>query len=66
MRYKILKESASGHCCFDFTVIDTDVVNKSGCYDWLCECFEEEGAIRICESLNGGSHEFADTDRVAK
>lgn len=45
--YKV-KGSESGHCCFDWTV-----VNSSG--DSVCECFDEEDADRIVKALNGAS-----------
>jgi hypothetical protein len=46
MRYVVKEGSESGHCCFEHSVIDTLI-------DYcICECFAEEEAIRICDSLN--------------
>lgn len=53
MRYIILEESYSAHCCFKYSIIDT-ATGKKGEY-WIktvCECFEEEDAILICNTLN--------------
>jgi hypothetical protein len=62
-RFKVINGSQSAHCCFDFTVVDTtDAVIVAG-KQWLdrdgepqwravCECFEEEDAVRITRALN--------------
>jgi hypothetical protein len=72
MRYQLSEGSQSGHCCFDWTVIDTKTPhiigkgqyrNSKGELEWegVCECFEKKEAERICEALNeqpftGGDH----------
>jgi len=58
-RYQILDDSASGHCCFGFTVIDTqkvrDVIPGKTYFETICECFERKYAELICAALNGVS-----------
>lgn len=60
-RYKVLHESHSNHCCFEFTVVDMTgyrpVTEDDGTvYDHhdkvICECFEQEHADRIAFILN--------------
>jgi len=46
-RYVVIKGSESGHCCFEFTVVDTQ--DKP---HWVCECFDEEQALIIAMELN--------------
>lgn len=68
MRYMIYDGSQSGHCCFNFTIIDTSkpvmiggeqYINNSGRlqYKEVCECLDEESAKHICQALN-----FMDSD----
>lgn len=54
-RYIIINESASGHCCFECTIIDT----ASGKQDYgdywkrsMCETFDQAEAEIICDALN--------------
>jgi hypothetical protein len=68
MRYKIIEESTSGHCCFDYTVVDTskplilvdDAVWAQGncetLYETVCECFEKNFAEIVCSALNKQEH----------
>lgn len=64
-RYKIVEGSESGHCCFDFTVVDTeqpympDDSYYDGRFKQVCEAFYMEEALLICKSLN-------EQDRKAK
>lgn len=56
-RFIILEESLSGHCCFEYTVVDTHgddkVCESSGIKGkTMCECFEKENAEIICNALN--------------
>ena len=58
MRYVVIPESQSGHCCFDYTIVDTErpqLINgmryNKQCAP-VCECFEEEDALLICAALN--------------
>lgn len=62
-RYKVVNGSQSGHCCFDYTVVDlTKPVMIGGHhyegrdgelqYDPLCETFGKERADEICRCLN--------------
>ena len=63
MRYKVINESESAHCCFKATVIDTDqkILDGDGNhmlsdgrfkYESVCETFSIEDAELICSSLN--------------
>ena len=60
-RYKVIPESQSGHCCFDFTVVDTrrPVIiggeQFEGQFEAVCECFDENAANLVCNSLNAAS-----------
>ena len=56
-RFQVLDESASAHCCFVATVLDTsqrldfrDPDNPR--YEVVCECFEYEHAEKIASALN--------------
>ncbi len=61
-RYIIFKGSASCHCCFEYTIFDTDHpvmfggkhYCKDGIYHYknVAESFELENAEKICRSLN--------------
>ncbi len=57
-RYVVLERSDSGHCCFEFTVIDTQTPTKCSVgadlrpYTWVCECFDKADAERIAAALN--------------
>lgn len=53
-RYKVVKGSESGHCCFDATVIDTQTPHPvyTGEHDWVCECFDMKTAQKIAKVLN--------------
>lgn len=53
-RYIIIQGSISGHCYFDYTIVDTKE-GKDTCGDWenlICETFDKEDAIKICTALN--------------
>lgn len=63
MRYQIFNGSASAHCCFDATVVDTTKPEIIGGqhykgrdgqlhYETVCECFSLEDAQLICDALN--------------
>lgn len=45
MRFVVEKGSATAHCCFEASVIDS----KSG--EVFCECMDEVNAILIAETL---------------
>lgn len=53
-RYQVVEESQSGHCCFDFTVVDTQTPHPlyRDLFDAVCECFEAEQAELIAAALN--------------
>lgn len=58
-RYKVLDESQSGHCCFDFTVVDTHTPHPyyshpyySHLFYAVCECFEKDQAEQVAAALN--------------
>lgn len=53
-RYRVVDGSASGHCCFEASVVDTHAQHpiykdQPVC---VCECFEVEDAERIAKALN--------------
>lgn len=48
-RYKIVEGSESGHCCFEFSVIDTQ--NKE-LFEPICETYTKRHAELICNCLN--------------
>ena len=53
IRYKVVEGSQSCHCCFDATVVDTTKPTMIGPqFESVCECFNEEEANLIAESLN--------------
>lgn len=55
VRYLIIEASTSGHCCFEYTIVDTKE-GKESCGDsWkrkMCETFGKQEAIEICNALN--------------
>lgn len=63
-RYIILKGSASAHCCFKFSIMDTakpliiggEHYEEDGVkqYESICECFFLNDAETICNALNKG------------
>jgi hypothetical protein len=59
-RYKLLSCSDSGHCCFDYTIVDThrnDVMDRG--YNWVCEAMEEEYATLVLNALNKSEEALA-------
>lgn len=63
MRYAIFDGSKSAHCCFEYTVVDTDspefingehYKDRKGrlYYETICECFCLEDAELVCAALN--------------
>jgi len=53
-RYVIIEESFSGHCCFEYSVIDTSIRKDADPYRkrCICETFHKENAEIVCEALN--------------
>lgn len=53
-RYKLVEGSQSAHCCFAYTVVDTNKPEALGelLYEQVCECFEKEEAELIVKALN--------------
>lgn len=57
-QYVAIKGSASGHCCFDWTVVDTAkplIIGGKRYKDEsesVCECFDKESADLIAAALN--------------
>jgi hypothetical protein len=64
MRFRAIVGSRSGHCCFDWSVIDTTQPVRFGPdyyrdhktgevqYEAVCECFHEAHAKMIADALN--------------
>lgn len=59
MRYELEKGSGTNHCCFSYTIRDTQkpTYGFKGnfiSYEIVCECLDEEYAKLILEALNKG------------
>jgi len=52
MRYEVIEESASGHCCFEASVIDNATRDCCGDVDSVCETFDVADAKKIAKLLN--------------
>lgn len=69
-RYKVLVGSQSGHCCFDYTVVDTlkphPVYASQGLFDAICETFSEEEAHAVARALNAATTNQAILARAAR
>jgi hypothetical protein len=55
LRFIIVDESLSAHCCFDYTIVDTHFGKEDYGDYWkktMCECFDKEEAENICQALN--------------
>ena len=59
MRYQLVEKSASGHCCFKASILDTDAPVErrdggivDGQFRVVCECFELDAAKNILTQLN--------------
>jgi len=50
-RYRVVRGSESGHCCFEATVIDTEEL-FDGKPDYVCECFDPPRAHAIADAMN--------------
>lgn len=63
-RFVVVEGSQSAHCCFDYTVVDTQrpviihgkqyIDSRSGLpqFESLCECMNREDADAIASALN--------------
>ena len=62
-RYKIIKGSQTAHCCFEYSIVDTEkpvmfkrtdgtVYHYNDEYEVICECFEYCDAVLIAARLN--------------
>ncbi|WYA78875.1 hypothetical protein [Pseudomonas phage Jack] len=69
-RYKVLVGSQSGHCCFDYTVVDTlkphPVYASQGLFYAICETFSEEEAQAVARALNAAITNQATLARAAR
>lgn len=69
-RYKVLAGSQSGHCCFDYTVVDTlkphPVYASQGLFAAICETFREEEAHAVARALNAATTNQAALARAAR
>lgn len=54
MRYKVINDSVSAHCCFEATVVDTQTpcLVYPGHKRTICECFSRTDAQRVARALN--------------
>lgn len=57
LRYQVIPESQSGHCCFVATVVDTakPLEWPNGEFEIVCECFTTGQAESVARALNGGA-----------
>jgi hypothetical protein len=53
-RYIVIPTSVTGHCCFDFSVVDRTTCDETG-YPPVCECLDQDTATRIAAALNAHS-----------
>jgi len=52
------KIEGSGHCCFDYTIIDTHADDCMGRgYTWVCEVMDEHYADLVVSALNAAEPE---------
>lgn len=52
-RYQVINESATSHCCFSHSVVDTTQRKEPmGAVGVMCECFDQADAELICRALN--------------
>lgn len=64
-RFKIMKGSATGHCCFEYSIVDSNEVISINeeleheddykfkeTYNPICECLSRYHAIKIANALN--------------
>jgi len=53
-RFVIIEESFSGHCCFEYSIIDTSISVDADPYRKRCMCqtFDKDNAEIICNALN--------------
>lgn len=64
MQYQVKKGSQTGHCCFQWSVVDTarqlttgdgkPLTDDDGCAlsECICECYQEADARLIADRLN--------------
>ena len=51
MRYYVVEESVSGHCCFKASIMDRIATEQDKYAEPVCECYEVADAKRICEAM---------------
>jgi hypothetical protein len=52
-RYVMLCWSKSSHCCFQYTIMDSQAFTEEQRYpNGVCECFDREEAITVLNALN--------------
>lgn len=66
LRYQVVTQSESGHCCFEATVVDTEKPHPyyKDKFDWICECFDVEQAELIADALNRAEEEKKERTRA--
>ncbi len=52
-RYRVVRGSSSGHCCFEASVVD---MLSEGGHRNVAECFDPRRARQIADKLNGTFH----------
>jgi hypothetical protein len=54
-RFIVVARSISGHCCFEYSIVDTKEGKETYGDYWkkvMCETFNKDEAIIICHALN--------------
>lgn len=60
MKYVVKSGSATGHCCFEASVVDSTVTSPHD-NSVVCECYDPAMAERIASLLNGSEpqHDYS-------
>ena len=52
-KYKVIPKSVSGHCCFEYSIIDSSIPDDDpNDYNWIVEGHFKEDAKWVAEALN--------------
>lgn len=57
MKYVVKEGSGSAHCCFEYTIRNTET------NEIICECFERHNADLICDAINNKINKENQNDR---
>ena len=51
-KYYVINKSQSGHCCFEYSVMESSADVDSSFNNAYCECFDRKSADAIVRALN--------------